>query len=224
MQKNLPLYRSWLLAVTAVGLATAAPCRAADVAAMIDAADPQDGAAAFEVCAACHSAAPDEPALIGPNLFEVAGRDIASKEGFAYSPALRAVGGVWTRNNLDAFLRKPAAFAPGTIMGYAGIPDDAERASVIAYLETLAPGATAVAAAAATADYGEDWPTGAGADLTGKTCSVCHSLAIVKQQGLSRERWDKLLGWMVEEQGMTEPSADQRTEILDYLSAHFGSP
>ena len=45
---------------------------------------------------------------------------------------------------------------------------------------------------------------------------------LVAQQGQTREGWDKLLNWMVEEQGMQEIEEPDRTEILDYLEAHYG--
>lgn len=53
-------------------------------------------------------------------------------------------------------------------------------------------------------------------------CGACHSLMIVVQQGLDRESWDKLLVWMVEEQGMPELEEDERKLILDYLADHVG--
>jgi cytochrome c len=53
-------------------------------------------------------------------------------------------------------------------------------------------------------------------------CSTCHSINLVKQQGLSRKRWDKTLNWMVEEQGMYELGPNEREIVLDYLAAHFG--
>ena len=204
---------------------TTAAGAADEFSAMVDAADPAKGKDAFEICAACHAIGPDEPTLIGPTLWQVEGRDIASVEGFAYSPGLKAVAGNWDRAKLDAFLHKPSAFAEGTIMGFAGIADDAERAAIVAYLETLTPGKTAASSAEpASQDFGDDWPQDQGSALTGKVCSVCHSLAIVKQQGLSSERWDELLDWMVEEQGMSELTAEQRAEVIGYLSTHFGEP
>lgn len=71
--------------------------------------------------------------------------------------------------------------------------------------------------------FGADWPQTEGWEETGYLCNACHSLAIVKQQGLSKERWDKLLDWMVEEQGMPELEPDERVVILDYLAQNFGS-
>ncbi len=70
-------------------------------------------------------------------------------------------------------------------------------------------------------EFGPDWPLGPGRDDTGYLCSACHSLAIVKQQGLKRDDWDELLDWMVEEQGMDEIEAADREIILEYLATHF---
>ncbi|WP_245555233.1 hypothetical protein [Hahella ganghwensis] len=69
--------------------------------------------------------------------------------------------------------------------------------------------------------FGEDWPSGPGSMETGGLCGACHSLALVKQQGLSRKSWDETLTWMVEEQGMPDLDPDMRNLILDYLSEHF---
>ena len=62
-------------------------------------------------------------------------------------------------------------------------------------------------------------PVGPGQEEVYYVCNACHSLALVKQQGLNRARWDKTLKWMVEEQGMPELEPADRALILDYLSA-----
>lgn len=91
-----------------------------------------DGQQLFNMqCKMCHSGGP-----MGPSLTGVAGAKIASKEGFAYSPALKAKGGTWTDANLDAFLKAPAQFAPGTKM-MMSVPSDENREAVIAFLKTL---------------------------------------------------------------------------------------
>jgi cytochrome c len=181
------------------------------------------GATSFLVCSACHTTTQDGAALIGPNLWHVVGRAVASKAGFDYSPELKAVGGEWTTERLDQFLKDPAGFAPGTRMGFVGVADATERANLIAYLSTLTEGA-AIAVAAPAVDYGPDWPPGPGSAEAGQLCNSCHSLTIVKAQKLSRKTWDKLLVWMVEEQGMAEQSPETRALILDYLATHFGAP
>ena len=67
----------------------------------------------------------------------------------------------------------------------------------------------------------EDLPPAPGRELTYGVCSACHSMDIVKQQGMTREQWDETLAWMVEEQGMGELSGDTRELVLDYLAAVY---
>ena len=60
------------------------------------------------------------------------------EEGFNYSPALEKFKGQpWTFDALNHWLDKPAAYAPGTRMTFAGITSAKQRADVIAYLRTL---------------------------------------------------------------------------------------
>ena len=47
------------------------------------------------------------------------------------------VGGTWTEENLDSFLRDPQGFAPGNRMEFQGIADPAERKKLIRYIMTL---------------------------------------------------------------------------------------
>jgi len=62
-----------------------------------------------------------------------------------------------------------------------------------------------------------------GVEETYVNCAGCHSEMLVAQQGLTRERWDKLLDWMVEEQGMWEIEEPERTVVLDYLATHYNT-
>ncbi len=104
-----------------------APVRAQDVAA---------GRAMFQQrCQMCHNVTPDGRSGIGPNLKGVVNRPVAAAS-FAYSPALKAYKGRWTRDELDRFLAAPAKVVPGTRM-IVGIPDPAQRANVIAFLSSL---------------------------------------------------------------------------------------
>ncbi len=68
----------------------------------------------------------------------------------------------------------------------------------------------------------DDLPDTAGREETFYTCSACHSFTLVAQQGLTREGWDELIDWMVEEQGMDEPDPETRERILTYLTRWFG--
>ena len=100
------------------------------------AADAGKGEASSKKCAACHTFAKGEPNRVGPNLYGVVGRPKASAPGFNYSAAMKAKGGNWTPEELDAFLTNPRADIPGTNMSFAGIPRGSERADLITYLNS----------------------------------------------------------------------------------------
>ncbi|MCR8915761.1 PQQ-dependent sugar dehydrogenase [Marinobacter panjinensis] len=87
-------------------------------------------------CKGCH--APTFGAPAGPPLAGLIGREVATVPGFNYSPALTALGGVWDEARLDAFLRAPQAFAPGTSMVLPPL-DDAVRAELIDYFTVANP-------------------------------------------------------------------------------------
>ena len=98
---------------------------------------PQRGEAAYNpLYALRETLRADGVEAIGPHLDGVVGRQKASVDGFAYSGALRAMEGEeWTPERLDAFLRNPRGYAPGTKMAFAGLRDAQDRADVIAYLQ-----------------------------------------------------------------------------------------
>ena len=94
----------------------------------------QDGEQLFNMqCRMCHQAA---STAMAPALTGVAGAKIAARPDFTYSPALKAKDGAWTDANLDAYLKSPMTFAPGTRMPVS-VPADDARAAIIAYLHTL---------------------------------------------------------------------------------------
>lgn len=64
-------------------------------------------------------------------------------------------------------------------------------------------------------------PQAEGYDLVAAYCASCHSLRVVMAQSLPKARWDALLTWMVERQGMAAPDPADRAAIVDYLAAHF---
>ena len=88
----------------------------------------------FAQCAACHTVKPGQNRL-GPTLYQIVGRKKASVPGFAYSPAMKAQKGVWSEAELNAYIANPRAKVPGTRMIYAGMPDAAKRARLIAWLK-----------------------------------------------------------------------------------------
>ena len=123
------------LPLPAVPEAAAAPAGGAETAAVVG--DAAAGEKSFAKCKACHSINAGGANGIGPNLAGVAGEGVAQgRGGFAFSDVLKGKVGTWDDATLDAWLKNPKAFAPGTKMTFAGLPDAQERANVIAYLKT----------------------------------------------------------------------------------------
>jgi cytochrome c len=127
---------------------------APEVLALIATADPAQGETDAALCKVCHTFDKGGAAMIGPNLYGVVGRKIASVEGFNYSPALKGKEGEWTYEKIDAFIHNPQTYAPGTMMAFPGVPDVKKRANILAFLrsksDTPAPLPEAAPAAAPT--------------------------------------------------------------------------
>ena len=179
------------------------------------------------LCQSCHPSTAGEPHGVGPNLWGLAQRDIASAQGFDYSQSLKALAGRWDATRLDAFLSNPQAFAPGNHMTYAGVTDAEVRAELIVWLAGLndPPADWSIAVpggASASASPGEALIADTGAPLVAAWCGGCHSIELVTQQRLDREGWQQLLQWMQEEQGMPEMPVEHQVQVLDYLATHYG--
>ncbi|HSA80282.1 MAG TPA: cytochrome c family protein [Geminicoccaceae bacterium] len=117
---------------------------AVSLAALLADASVEDGQAVAKKCASCHSFEEGGANKIGPALWGVVGRDIASVGGFAYSDALASQEGVWDYESLGRFLANPKGWAPGTKMAFAGLKKDQDLADAIAYLRSISPDAPPV--------------------------------------------------------------------------------
>jgi cytochrome c len=100
-------------------------------------ADATKGAQFAKVCQTCHNFEKGAGPKIGPPLFGVVGRPIASIPGFAYSDSLKGVGGNWTFEALNVMVSNPKKEASGTKMTFPGEKDPQRRADILAYLQTL---------------------------------------------------------------------------------------
>jgi cytochrome c len=93
------------------------------------------------LCGACHSLNEGGRSGVGPNLYGIIGAKHAHVEGFNYSAVLRAKTEPWSYEDMNRWLLKPAEYAPGTRMAFAGVANDKQRADIIAYLRSISPNA-----------------------------------------------------------------------------------
>ena len=119
----------------AVRLIAAAAIMAAAGAARADG-DPARGEKRFEDCVACHTTERGVNS-VGPSLYGVFERKAGDVSDFRYSPALKRSGITWTVQALDAFIADPQKAVPANRMPYAGMPDAADRADLVAYLQKV---------------------------------------------------------------------------------------
>lgn len=106
------------------------------VSSIAQAADVEAGKTVFNKCKACHSDKAGEN-KVGPSLFGVVGRPSGSVAGYKYSDAMTNAKLTWDAATLEKWLTKPSELVKGTKMVFPGLPNQADRDNVIAYLSTL---------------------------------------------------------------------------------------
>ena len=122
------------------------------IASLLPTADAAKGAEVFKKCAACHTINQGGANGVGPNLYDTLGGPIGQgKNGFAFSDALKAIGGNWDFDKMDQWLTNPRKFANGTKMTFAGLSDPQQRANVILYVNSQGSNLPLPAAPAAAA-------------------------------------------------------------------------
>jgi len=88
-------------------------------------------------CTACHGFNSGGGNRIGPNLWAILGKAKAEAAGFNYSDALIGLGGVWSVEDMNLWLKSPKKYAPGNSMAFVGLRKDKDRANLIAYLNSM---------------------------------------------------------------------------------------
>ena len=119
---------------------TAEPVEIVPLPVLLASADITAGQKVFKKCASCHTVEPGGANKAGPNLWDIVGRTLGASDGFSYSGVFNDKAGegvAWSYENLNAFLTKPKEFTPGTKMSFGGLKKDADRANLLAYLQSL---------------------------------------------------------------------------------------
>ena len=139
----------------ASGGGAAAP-KEVPIAQLLASASAQQGEQTAKVCLTCHNMGKGQGNKVGPDLYGVVGRAVASEVGFNYSASLKAKGGTWTFDALNPWLANPRKDVPGTLMTFAGLPNEKQRADVIAYLNANSDSPQPLPKAADAAPAGGD--------------------------------------------------------------------
>ena len=105
-----------------------------DIEALLAMGDINHGEKVFKKCAACHLVNKGGANKIGPALYGILGRKVASKEDYKYSKAMANYDKDWTFEEMNGYLKKPQSYIKGTKMAFAGLRKEKDRASVILYL------------------------------------------------------------------------------------------
>ena len=105
-----------------------------DISAILALGDVDHGKKVFKKCSACHSIKEGGKNNIGPKLWSVMFRPVASINDYKYSNALAEYKKEWTWEEMNGFLLKPSSWIKGNKMGFAGLKKDKDRASVMLYL------------------------------------------------------------------------------------------
>ena len=88
-------------------------------------------------CTACHSLKSGGPNGVGPTLWNIVNAPKASIEGYSYSNGLSSIGGSWTVQDLNMWLKSPKKYAPGNKMSFAGLRKAKDRANMVAFLNSI---------------------------------------------------------------------------------------
>ena len=105
-----------------------------DISALLAKGNVEHGEKVFKKCSACHLVNKGGENKIGPALYGVIGRKVASKQDYKYSKAMAAYDKDWTFEEMNGYLKKPQSYIKGTKMAFAGLRKEKDRASVILYL------------------------------------------------------------------------------------------
>jgi cytochrome c len=107
-----------------------------DIKPMLASASADDGAKVARKCQSCHTFEAGEKNGTGPNLHNVVGSTLATRDhgDFKLSDSILEGVDIWTYDALNAYLTDPKSVAPKGTMSFVGLRKPKDRANVIKFL------------------------------------------------------------------------------------------
>ncbi|WP_294541120.1 cytochrome c family protein [uncultured Rhodoblastus sp.] len=96
--------------------------------------DPVAGGKVFNKCASCHKIGPGAKNGVGPQLNGLVGGKAGGYEGFAYSDVNKNSGLTWDEATFKDYIAAPQKKIPGTKMSFPGLPAEADRDNLWAFI------------------------------------------------------------------------------------------
>ncbi len=87
-----------------------------------------------KACGRCHEVGIGAANGVGPDLNGIIGSPAGLVPGYEYSTADTRSAVIWTRQAFGAFIENPQADMPGTRMAGPGVPSQADRDAIFAYV------------------------------------------------------------------------------------------
>ncbi len=146
-------------------------------------ADAAKGEAIFAKCASCHTVNAGGADGIGPNIHAIMGAPVAGKGGFAYSGALTDLGGTWSWDVMDAWLKSPKGLVSGTKMTFAGLGKPEDRAALMLYMNEQGSSLALPEAPAPAEEPAAEADAEAESDLEGEAAAEEDAAAEISEGG-----------------------------------------
>lgn len=91
----------------------------------------------FNKYSSCHDVSSKRKIKVGPPIWKFAGRELPKIEGVKYSNNLKNFDEIWDYDEFFYFIEAPKKYISGTKINLGGIPNEVDRADLIAYQSSL---------------------------------------------------------------------------------------